>query len=294
VPRSVRARQIARRVLAVLLVLHFAALGLYLRREQQSKAVALVLDAREQWKNGELAVAAREYREYATGFRAVSSPFLMYRNMPSEASAWFALGRIEAERGEFCEALAAYRRAMALEPGRGRREYRDLLLEHGGQGELLAFAHAELARDPTFAPAAWDLGAAYLAVGEPALAARAYARAREMLPGYLTRLAGKRPVGLSPEEADLLSLEAVAWLEAGERTRAAAVCGNLVLRARPEESAGLLCSAYLAAAAGDVHGAAALLRRYAPSGPEHRALVSRLLERLPPEARTEAQSASRH
>jgi tetratricopeptide (TPR) repeat protein len=290
VPRSARTRQIARRVLAVLLVLHLAALGLYLRREQQSQALALVLDAREQWKNGELALAAREYREYATGLRAVSSPFLMYRNMPSEASAWFALGRIESERGEIREALAAYRRAMALEPGRGRREYRDLLLEHGGQEELLAFARAELARDPKFAPAAWDLGAAYLALGEPALAARAYAGARERLPDYLTRLAGKRPVGLSPEEADLLSLEAVAWLEAGERTRAGTICGNLVLRARPEESAGLLCSAYLAAAAGDVHGAAALLRRYAPSGPEHRALVSRLLERLPPEAH----SASRH
>ena len=124
-------------VLGALLVLHVAALALYLAYGAQTRHLQLFL-----------AAAARDYGRYLAGYRAVTTPFALRRDLPGAASGWFALGRVEAERGRVDAALAAFGNSMRLEPGRGRREYRDLLLETGRGAALAEFASGELARDP--------------------------------------------------------------------------------------------------------------------------------------------------
>lgn len=268
-------------MLAVLIAVHLAAFWLYALREVQSDHLQLFLGARERWREGKLDEAARDYRRYAEGYAAATRPFLLRRNFPSEASAWFSLGRIEAERGRVDSALDAFRRSMALERGRGRREYRDLLLESGRGAELERFVRAELARDPASAVAYWDLGAALLATGRPAEAADAYAHALERLPALLARHgAAPRPGELTAEEADLLNLQAVAQSEAGERATAAATCDSLALRQPKGAHLDRLCRAYVLAATGDRDAVAAQLRAYQPLGPEHLALVAQLRQRL--------------
>jgi predicted Zn-dependent protease len=177
-------------------------------------------------------------------------------------------------------ALDAYSRAMALDRGRGRREYRDLLLESGRPKELAAFAERELARDRTSAVAWWDLGAARLELGDPIGAAAAYRTALEYLPDLLAQLSGRASGELTGEEADLVNLIAVANLEAGDRDAAKANCDGLGRRQPVGASLDRLCRAYLLGAAGDRDGAAAQLRGYQPSAPEHEALVRRLRARL--------------
>jgi tetratricopeptide (TPR) repeat protein len=273
-------RRFARFLLAALVALHVGAFWLYALRELQSDHLQLFIGGRERWREGRVDEAARDYRAFVDRYAEATSPFKLRRNYPTEASAWFALGRVEAERGRVDAALDAYGRAMSLEPGRGRREYRDLLLETGRAGTLAEFAERELAADRTSAIAWWDLGAARLALGDPAAAAVAYRQALEYLPALLARL-GVPPGGaLTGEEADLVNLLSVAHLEAGERDAAQANCDALANRQPRGATLDRLCRAYLLGAGGDVAGAAEQLRGYQPSAPEHDALVRRLRERL--------------
>lgn len=279
--RNPRRRRIARIIFAVLVAVHVAAFWLYALREVQSDHLQLFLGARERWREGKLDEAARDYRRYAEGYRSATRPFLLRRNFPSEASAWFSLGRIEAERGRVDSALDAFRRSMALERGRGRREFRDLLLESGRGAELERFVRGELEREPESAIAYWDLGAALLATNRPAEAATAYGRALARLPALLARHGNAPRAGeLTGEEADLLNLLAVAQIEAGDRATSAATCDSLALRQPQGVHLDRLCRAYLLAAAGDRDAVAEQLRTYQPLGPEHAALVARLRDRL--------------
>lgn len=274
-------RRIARLILAVLVAVHVAAFYLYALRELQSDHLQLFMGARERWREGKLEEAARDYRRFAEGYPVATRPFLLRRNFPSEASAWFSLGRIEAERGRVDSALDAFRRSMALERGRGRREYRDLLLESARGAELERFVRSELERDPESAVAYWDLGAALLALNRPAEAADAYGRALARLPGLLARHGtAPRPGVLTGEEVDLLNLLAVAQLEAGDRATGAATCDSLALRQPRGAHLDRLCRAYLLAEGGDRDAVAEQLRAYQPLGPEHAALVTRLRDRL--------------
>lgn len=278
--RTPSRHRIARIVLVALIALHVGALWLYVVRTAQTQHLDLYLSAREQWREGHLDAAADGFRRFATGYGAATRPFLLRSNFPSEASAWFALGRIETERGNVDAALAALRRSLALAGGRGRREYRDLLLRSGRAEELTAFATAELARDPDSAIAWWDLGAVRLGGGDARGAALAYQQALARLPAFLARLGVAPGRGLTGEEADLENLLSVAWLEAGDSTRAAETCNDVAVRAPPAASLDRLCRAYLYAALGNRDGAAEQLRRYQPVGPEHEALVERLRSRL--------------
>jgi tetratricopeptide (TPR) repeat protein len=280
VNRSPRLRRIARIVFAILVALHIGAFYLYALRDVQSRHLQLFVGARERWREAKLDEAARDYRAFVDQYASATRPFLLRRNYPTEASGWFALGRVESERGRVDAALDAYTHAMALDRGRGRREYRDLLLESGRPKELAAFAEREIARDRASAVAWWDLGAARLELGDPNGAAAAYRTALEYLPDLLSQLSGRASGELTGEEADLVNLIAVANLEAGDRDAAQANCDGLGRRQPLGASLDRLCRAYLLGAAGDRDGAAAQLRGYQPSAPEHEALVRRLRARL--------------
>jgi tetratricopeptide (TPR) repeat protein len=273
-------RRLALLLLALLALVHLAAFGLYTQRDRQSQLLALYLDARDQWKAGHLELAAREYRDFLAARDRAAWPFVLLRAFPDAASGWFALGRVEAERGRVDAALAAFERAMALEPDRGRREYRDLLLDSGRGAALAAVARRELAADPASAPAAKDLGAALLATGDAAGAARAYAAALGSLPAFLARHDPAFRGGLSAQEADLLNLLSVAVRLAGDRERADALCDGLTRRQPHAAHLDRLCRAYLLADRGDTQGARGELAGYQPPAPEHEALAAALAARL--------------
>jgi tetratricopeptide (TPR) repeat protein len=275
-------RQIAFAVLGGLAVVHLAAFGLYTRRERQSALLTQYLDARDQWKAGHLDVAASEYREFVTARAAAAWPFVLVRSFPDAASGWFVLGRVETERGRIDAALAAFEQAMALDASRGRREYRDLLLENGRGAALAEFARRELARDPASALAAKDLGAAELARGDPRAAVVAYQRALALLPAFLARHDPAVARGLSAQEADLLNLLSVAIRLSGDRLRADALCADLGRRQSRTVRLDRLCSAYARADAGDAAGAREALAGYQPPAPEHEALAAALAARLDP------------
>jgi tetratricopeptide (TPR) repeat protein len=261
-------------VLAVLVLVHLAALALYLLKQTQAGYLARVLDAREQWRDGNLETAAALYRDYAENFPRFSWPVVLFDDFPSRGRAWYALGRIEAERDRVDEALAAFRNAMAEEPGLGQREFRNLLLESARPGELAKDATTRLARDAADLAAWFDLGAARLAQNEPGAAEAAYAAALVHLPRWLRlHTRGGGAPGLTAEEGDLRGLRAVAALRAGNADLARAECASLARRERPEERYDQLCAAYLLAADGDLKAARERLNGYVPSGAEHAALA---------------------
>ena len=268
-------------VLGVLALVHLAAFFLYTRRERQSQLLTQYLDARDQWKAGHLDAAAREYREVLAGRAAAAWPLVLVRGFPDAASGWFVLGRVESERGDTDAALGAFEHAMAIDASRGRREYRDLLLDSGRGAALAAFARAELARDPASALAAKDLGAALLATGEPRAAADAYQLALALLPAYLVRHdPAAAAAGLSSQEADLLNLLSVATRLAGDRARADALCDALARRQPRGTRLDRLCRASARADGGDLAGARQELAGYQPPAPEHEALAAALGARL--------------
>jgi len=270
-------RRIARVVLAVLVVVHLAAFGAYVLRQRQSQLLALYLDARDQWREGHLDVAAGEYAAFVAARPTVAWPVVLFRNFPDAATGWFVLGRVETERGRVDAALAAFRHAMDLAPGRGRREYRDLLLRSGRGAELVRFAADETRTEPDSPVGPKDLGAGLLATGQPAAAAAAYEHALALLPAWRRRTDPGAPAGLSPEEADLLNLLSVAQRRAGRADGADATCARIAAAARGGARLDRLCSAYRAAAAGDRAAVAAALAGYAPPAPEHEALVRALV-----------------
>ena len=275
-----RRRRHARFIFAGLVLVHLGALGAYSLYQWQARAVALYLDARAAWRDGHLDVAAEEFSAFVALRPRATWPLVLYKNFPSAADGAFALGRVEAERHHVDAALASLRMAMRLQPGHGRREYRDLLLESGRGAELAAFARAELAADPSSANAAKDLGAALLASGDPAGAVAAYNQALRLLPAWLARHDPGYRGGLSGEEAALLNLRSVAERLASDPARSAATCDGLVARTPPRLRLDRLCRAYVQADAGDPTGSREALAAYLPPNPEEEALVTALRARL--------------
>jgi tetratricopeptide (TPR) repeat protein len=163
---------------------------------------------------------------------------------------------------------------MRLEPALGRREYRDLLLAAHRPAQLRDDALRRLAADAGSPIAAKDLGAAWLALGEPAEAAKAYRLALDSLPAYLTRIDPGHPRGLTTQEADLLNLLSVAERRAGHAEAADQACARITARQPRTVSLDVLCEAYRLEDAGRHADAVRLLQGYQPPAPEHEALVA--------------------
>ncbi|MEI8298442.1 MAG: hypothetical protein WCH32_10505 [Pseudomonadota bacterium] len=269
-------RRIARLALTLLVLAHLAAFGAYVLRERQSQLLRVYLDARDQWRDGHLEVAAREYRTFVASRPSVAWPMVLFRNFPDAASGWYMLGRVEAERGGVDAALEAFGQSMRLVPGRGRREYRDLLLRSGRGTLLVSFATEEARADPDSPVAAKDLGAGLLATDQPAAAAIAYQHALELLPQWRRRTDPGAPAGLSGEEADLLNLLSVAQRMAGQPERADTTCARIAAATRRGAPLDRLCRGYRAAAAGDRPAVLRAITGYAPPAPEHEALLRAL------------------
>jgi len=280
--RPAARRRLARLILAALVLVHLGALFAYTLYQWQARAVALYLDARAQWRDGHLDVAASEFTAFLAERPRVTFPVVLYKSFPTAADAAFALGRVEAERGRVEAALAAFRNSMRLQAGHGRREYRDLLLESGRGAELATFAREELAANPHSVNAARDLGAALLATGDPRGAAAAFDTALAALPPWLAEHDPGYRGGLSGEEALLLNLRSVAERLAGDGARADATCEALAAKMPARVQLDRLCRAYVLEAAGDRSGSRAALAGYLPPNPEEEALVKALKARLDP------------
>jgi tetratricopeptide (TPR) repeat protein len=273
-------RRIARLVLALLVLVHVSALLVYERYTRQLAAAQLALDARDEWREGHLDAAAALYARFLDEYAAARWPLQLTRQLPSAASGWFALGRVEAERHRVDAALAAFEHAMRLEPGLGRREYRDLLYESGRYGELERYARRVLAAEPRSLPAILDLGAALYAAGRAGEAALAYERGLSYVAAYLRATDPGFSGRVSVPEATLLNLAAVAHLAAGDRVRAAAACDGLAARMPAHSRLDRLCRAYLEADAGRAGASRAALAGLTPQSPEEEALIGALERRL--------------
>jgi tetratricopeptide (TPR) repeat protein len=270
-------RHLTRWILAALALVHLLAFGAYSLHERQAHLVTLYLDARDQWRDGHLDAAAAEYTTFLVRRAGTAWPVVLYPHFPDEATGWYLLGRVETDRHHVEDALASFERALALDPKRGRREYRDLLLRSGRGAALVAYAREEVRADPASPIAAKDLGAGLLASGQPALAVDAYAQALALLPAWRARFDPAAPLGLTGEEADILNLLSVAARLAGDPRRADAAC--LRAGSTPPRAPRLdrLCAAYGEAAAGDREAATRLLVTYPPPAPEHEALVAAIV-----------------
>jgi len=271
-PRPTR-RQLALTVFVTLLLLHVGAYALIQLRMRQSALANLYRDAREQWASGHRDLAAAEYRRFIAERPAAGRPFLLLRGLPSEASGWFVLGRIQAESHQTDEALADFEQAMQLDPTLGRREFRDLLLEAHRPERLRDDADRRLAADPHSPVAAKDLGAAWLALDEPSRAVAAYRQALADLPAYLARVDPGHPTGLTTQEANLLNLLSVAERLAGRANAADAACDEVSRRQPRRVTLDRLCRAYALDALGQHAKALELLQGYQPPAPEHEALM---------------------
>ncbi len=279
-PRSPSHRRIARYVLAGLVFVHLAGFLSYEIYNRQINERQLALDAREEWGAGHRDVAIAEYRRFIADYAAATRPLVLVRGLSSEASAWFALGRIEAEQHHTDAALAAFTEAMRREPGLGRREYRDLLFEAGRYAELEAYARHALEENPRSLAAIFDLGAALYAEGRAASAALAYERGLSYVDEYLKSTDPGFHGRVSVPEAELLNLASVAHLAAGDHERAEAACDGLSARLAPRMHLDRLCRAFLEADAGRAEASAEILKSYIPARPEQEALVAALSARL--------------
>jgi tetratricopeptide (TPR) repeat protein len=270
-------RTIGRIVLVTLIAIHLAAFGLYVVRGRQSALLEVYLDGRDQWRDNHLDRAAADYQTFVEERPWVAWPLVLVRGFPDESSGWYVLGRVQAERHEVEAALSDLERAMQTGNGRGRREYRDLLLTSGQAARLVAFAEAARRHDPDSPLPYKDLGAARLATREPRAAVVAYEAALARLPAWRARTDPAAPAGLSGEEADLLNLLSVASLQAGDTARAEAVCTDIATRQGRYARLDRLCRAALLAAQGDIDTARTLLKSYQPPAPEHDAIVQALV-----------------
>jgi tetratricopeptide (TPR) repeat protein len=277
---SASRRRIARAILTVLVLVHVVALFFYDRYTVQLAHRQLALEARDQWRDGHLDAAAALYARFVDDYAKARWPMVLTAQLPSEASGWFALGRVEAERHRVDAALADFQRAMQLEPGLGRREYRDLLLESGRATELEAYARRTLAAEPQSLPAILDLGAALYADGRAAEAALAYERGLSYVAAYLAATDPGFSGRVSVPEAELLNLASIAHLAAGDRVRAQAACDGLTMRMPPTARLDRLCRAYLAADSGDLAASRAALVGFNPNSAEQEMLVTALSARL--------------
>jgi tetratricopeptide (TPR) repeat protein len=274
----------ARAVLLVLVILHVGAFWLYGVHRRQADALQLFATAREDWRTGRFDTAAAQFRLFAEQRAALIRPFKLVQDFPTEASAWFMLANVEAARGRKPAAIEAYEHALALDPRKGRREYRDLLLETGAYDKVERRARAELAADRTDASAYWDLAAVELGRRDYHAAALHYDASLRILPDWLRRNhllpVEQRAEELTPQEADVLNLAAVAWLRTGDTLAATQRCGEVTRRQLQRDPRDQLCLAALAEARGDHVAATEALRSYVPAAPEHDWLLADLRERL--------------
>lgn len=279
-PRSPSHRRIARYVLGALVLVHAGGFLIYERYTHQLAERQLAVDARDEWREGHLEAAAAGYRQFIADYASVTRPFVLVKAMPSEASAWFALGRVETDRHRVDAALAAFAEAMQQEPGLGRREYRDLLFEAGRYQDLEAFARRTLEAEPHSLAGVFDLGAALYAQGRTASAALAYERGLSYVPEYLASTDPGFHGSVSVPEAELLNLASVSHLAAGDHERAQAACEGLTARLPKTAHLDRLCRAFLEAGAGRLDSSREILKGYIPARPEEEALVTALNARL--------------
>jgi tetratricopeptide (TPR) repeat protein len=268
----------------VLLLIHGVGYWLYGVHKRQVAGLHLYTEGREFWRAGDLDRAAQRFRTFAENRAAIAAPVPLNKEFPSAATAWFMLATVESARGHQPAALEAYERAHALDPTRGRREIRDLLLEAGRYAEVEQRARRDLRRDSGDAAAYWDLAAARLGQQDYAAAARIYDDAQRVLPQWLRQNAllpaEQRPDELTPQEADTLNLASVAWLRAGDPGKAHARCDEVSRRQLSRDPRDQLCRAALAEQAGDLAAARAALRSFVPAAPEHDWLEADLRIRL--------------
>lgn len=244
-------RRFARVALALLLLLHLGAAGLYLLNERQFAFLALWRDGRTAWRAGDAEEAAHLLRTFAEGYRQAARPWLMRRDFPAEAQAWAALGTVERQRGQAAAALEAFARAAALGDATAWRERHAVLWAAGQARALEQQAAPRLASGD---PDAWqDLASARWLRGDLRGAVAAYEEALQQLPRWLQSQG--RPAravdGGVVDEALTLDLLAgsLAWLS-GETSTAQLHCARLARQQDRENPVDGLCRAAAAVMSG--------------------------------------------
>ena len=266
-------RRIAQLALGFLVAVHALAFGAFVLRAQQLAESQVFLDARDQWRAGQLQLAAAEYQHFLAHYHVTIRPVLLTGSFPSEANAWFSLGRVEAELGHVDAALIAVERAGRLENDLGHRESRELLLQAGRFQQLIAVSKQQLTLEPDSLAATADLAAALLLQGSAQAAADQYVRAIALVPAFLRSHDPLWHGPLSAQEAELLNLAAVAELLAGDTARSAATCASIKSRLPAGIHLDHLCQAYLAHARNDDKATLAALKGFLPQTAEQKALV---------------------
>ena len=269
-------RRVAQLALFFLVLLHALAFGAFFLRAHQLAESQVFLDARDQWRAGHLQLAAAEYRHFLAHYHATIQPLLLAGSFPSEASAYFALGRVETDLNHVDAALNAFDRAGRLEHGLGHRESRELLLQSGRFQQLISLSKQQLTLEPDSLPATADLAAALLLSGSAHAAAEQYQRAIALVPAFLRRYDPLWNGPLSVQEAEFLNLAAVAELRAGDASSSAATCASINTRAPAGIHLDHLCQAYLAHARHDDTATLAALKGFLPQTAEQKALVQSL------------------
>jgi tetratricopeptide (TPR) repeat protein len=274
-PRYAR-RRLAIGVLVALVIAHLLAVGAYYTQARQQALLVKTLEAREQWKAGQLETAATLYRSILRERPSVAWPLILIRQFPQNADLWYLLGRVESDRANVDAALTAYAASIAA-GGRGARETRELLLSHGRLTALLTFANERLAVEPLSPQPLKDRAAAKLEMGQARDAMDDYRTALDRLPAWRRQIDPAAPSGLSGEEADLLNLYAAAALAAHERTEADRACATITTRQGKRAQLDRLCRALIARADGRDADARHELAGYLPPASEHEWLTRGLL-----------------
>jgi len=269
-------RRLAIGVLVALVIAHLLAVGAYYTQARQQALLVKTLEAREQWKAGQLETAATLYRSILRERPAVAWPLILIRQFPQNADLWYLLGRVESDRANVDAALTAYAASIAA-GGRGARETRELLLSHGRLTALLTFANERLAVEPLSPQPLKDRAAAKLEMGQARDAMDDYRAALDRLPAWRRQIDPAAPAGLSGEEADLLNLYAAAALAANERTEADRACATIATRQGKRAQLDRLCRALIARAEGREADARHELAGYLPPASEHEWLTRGLL-----------------
>ncbi len=253
-------RRFARYIFGALLVLHLAAVALYLLNESQFGFLGHWRDGREAWRAGRLEVAAAELRLFAEGYRSASRPFLVRRDFPGEAQAWAALGNAELARRKWRAAAAAFHRAALLGQDSAWRERSAVLWQLKDADELAAQGSYRLASGGP--EARQDLAAAAWLRGDREAALANYVAGLQELPAWLERQ--HRPQraadgGVVDEQLALYLLAGTAAWLSGDTDQGQRYCALLARAQDAENPMDGLCRAAAALAAGREHEALSIL-----------------------------------